>query len=144
MLIATFIFIVVNLNRTRRTSSVDCPGDTISYECSVVSDRSPLFLTWIITFPNNLGLIPITITYNMSSTINSTSTFPMDTSIRFTDMGAVYLVSAISFSNLIDDGLVGTEIQCKREDAEMMTKILQLVTIGKLYIISRNNRSSRI
>ena len=36
----------------------------------------------------------------------------------------------VTESYRVDDGLVGTEIQCKREDAEMMTKILQLVTIG--------------
>ncbi len=46
----------------------NCPGDTLSYNCSVFQNSEDVYLTWTITLPERT---PFTITYNNLSIIDS-------------------------------------------------------------------------
>ncbi len=65
-----FVEATVNLDILERNitrPNIDCPGDTLSYNCSVVMNTDRVDLTWIITLP---GQIPISITYDDTSVLN--------------------------------------------------------------------------
>ena len=55
------------LERNITRPNIDCPGDTLSYNCSVVMNTDRVDLTWIITLP---GQIPISITYDNTSVLD--------------------------------------------------------------------------
>ena len=53
--------------RNRSSAIIDCPGDTISFNCSIQSNSEAVHLSWRVTLP---GLMPTNITYDNSSELN--------------------------------------------------------------------------
>ena len=72
----------VKINPLQRKTEIECPGDTISYNCSIQSNSEALHLTWQVVLPEQSS---INITHyentsiirdlnNLSSFINTTLT----------------------------------------------------------------------
>ncbi len=55
------------LQRVTSRNDIECPGDIISYNCSIQSNSETVHLIWRVTLP---GRIPINITYDSTSTLN--------------------------------------------------------------------------
>ena len=89
---------------------IDCPGDTIIYNCSVLSNSEMVHLTWYVTFP---GLTPINITYGNDSSINISSHLGMNVSATLMRYEAdQYIESVIMFTLLKNVTLNGTLLEC--------------------------------
>ncbi len=63
---------IISLERIVSRDDIECPGDIIPYNCSILSNSETVHLTWRVTLP--AGQIPINITYySMTALDNSTS-----------------------------------------------------------------------
>ena len=85
---------------------IDCPGDTIIYNCSILSNSEMVHLTWHVTFP---GVMPINITYDSTSSINVMDTLDRNTSVILLQYEAdQYIESVITFRLLKNISMNGT------------------------------------
>ena len=90
---------------------MDCPGDTISYICSIASNAYNLRLTWVVIF---LGQPPITITYDADSVRDTVNFLGMNVSSTLTEFRARnYIESVITLTFLSDVSYVNkTMLEC--------------------------------
>ena len=102
---------LVLLERDTSRSDIDCPGDTLSYRCSVVSNSETVQLTWRVTLP---GMMPVNITYDNTSIPNTVDTaFGNNITTTLTNFTAdLYIESTNVFTVLRDVTMNGTEIAC--------------------------------
>ena len=98
-----------------RSLGIDCPGDTISYSCSILSNSETLNLTWRVTFP---GFMPINMTYDSSSNVSSLDYLEMNVSTTLTayNRSSGYIESTITLTVLMD--VNGTELECSISDLD--------------------------
>ena len=97
---------------------VDCPGDTISYRCTIMSDNDTIELTWRVTLP---GMMPINIAYDNILDIPDATDTDLVTGItatltNSTDEG--YIESVIMFTVFGDVELNGTELECIADELD--------------------------
>lgn len=59
---------IVALERNVSRLDIECPGDAIPYNCSILSNSENIYLRWQVTIP---GHTTLNITYDNSSTLNS-------------------------------------------------------------------------
>ena len=107
-----------------RNEDIDCPGDKISYYCSVEIASSDAYIKWVVVLPDNE---PVTITHNSSSPGNI-SDGPNNTisSTRSTFGRNEYLGSMLTIDMLAMDpaALNGTFINCSTEGNFDTTEVL--------------------
>ena len=100
---------------------IDCLGDTILYNCSIVSNAYNLRLTWVVIF---LGQPPITITYDADSVRDTVNLLGMNVSSTLTELRTSdYIESVITLTFLSDVSYVNkTMLECnfagRTKDAE--------------------------
>ena len=75
-----------------RRDDIYCPGDTISYNCSIISNAEATHLNWKVTFP---GLMPISFTYNSSSSLYKIDNLDMNISVTLTDFTTTNLTEYV-------------------------------------------------
>ena len=119
------------MDRDFARDDINCPGDKISYRCSVMSNSETVQLTWLVTLP---GMMPANITYDNTSipnTVNSDLGYNITTTLtNFTvDM---YISSTIVFTMLRDVVLNGTELACISEDLDDDSTVVFVNTSGTL------------
>lgn len=59
---------ITPLERIVSRSDIECPGDRIPYNCSILSNSETIHLTWLVKFP---GQPPMNITYDISSSLRN-------------------------------------------------------------------------
>ena len=75
--IATVSLIPLELIMSR--GDIQCPGDIVPFNCSILSNSETIHLTWLFTVP---GMMPVNIThYNTSSGSNNIMTPYISTSV---------------------------------------------------------------
>ncbi len=102
---------------------VDCPGDIISYVCSIRSNSENLYLTWHVTFP---GLRTINVTFDNNTDLNDVN-LPLNTSISLMNYTLdEYVESTVFF--LVDDAIPvnGTEVECETGNYNRSIAILSI------------------
>ena len=94
-----------------RNTLIDCPGDIISYNCSVLLSDNSAELTWTITLP---GKIPLNITYDDSSLIdNGTDILGMGVSTLLVDYRRnEYIESVVVLTLMKNVTLNGSIVEC--------------------------------
>ena len=111
---------------------IDCPGDTITYNCSVLSNSEMVHLTWHIAFP---GLAPINITYDNSSLINAMDYLGLNVSatlLRY--IPDQYIESVIKFTLLKNVTMNGTLLECSVSPSlDNDTTFVLVNTSGKVH-----------
>ena len=110
------------------SSDIDCPGDTLTYNCSIESNSETLHLTWNITFPEE---IPIDFTFNSTSILFTW--YDWDIGVRAVLTGysdQEYVNSTIIFTLMNNITLNGTELECSITDLGSETAILYTNTSG--------------
>ena len=112
---------------------IDCPGDTITYNCSILSNTETIHLIWRVTFP---GLSPVNITYDSSSTLYNTDNLPMNLSAILTKYrNEECIESLIVLTVLRNVTMNNTKVECIIADLDYETTIVFVNTSGLTIII---------
>ena len=115
-------------------NDINCPGDTISYRCSVVSNSETVQLTWRVTLP---GMMPVNITYDNTSISNTVDTvFGNNITTILTNFTVdTYIESRIVFTVLRDVILNGTMLECLSEHLDdSVTTLTVFINISGMWI----------
>ena len=109
---------------------IDCPGDTVYYNCSILSNSENVHLYWNVTFP---GLMPISIFYDNTSNVNIMDYWSMNISSILLDYRSEeYIESIIVLTVLQNFSMNGTEVICGITDLINESVIVQLDTSSML------------
>ena len=101
-----------------RRDDIYCPGDTVSYNCSIISNTETPHLNWKVTFP---GLMPISFTYNSSSSLYKVDSLDMNISVTLTDftttnlteyVNVEYVESILTLTILKNIAMNKTKLEC--------------------------------
>ena len=71
---------IFQLDGVASRDEIDCPGDILRYNCSIMSNSESIHLTWRVTFP---GQMPINVTY--SNVTNDLTNLNMYTTTSLTE-----------------------------------------------------------
>lgn len=118
------------LQRNVSRQDIDCPGDVISYNCSIVSNSENVHLTWRVTLP---GDMPFNVTYDRFSTINSIGSIDnvlQTTLTRF--ISDTYIESMLEFVLSSNIALNQTKLECLIEELDSSTVIVFVNSSGLL------------
>ena len=125
----------MEINTSR--DDIYCPGDTISYNCSIVSNTETPHLIWSVILP---GLTPINLTYDSTSNPNTISHIDMNISATLTELittattefvNKVYIESIIVITVLKNVTMNGTKLECSILNLDAKSTILFVNTSGK-------------
>lgn len=94
---------------TTSRPSIDCIGDSVTYNCSIQSNREHAFLMWEITNPEQM---PIEIIFDNSSSLSVVMNYDMNISAVLTRyIRDEYVESTITLTLLRPD-MNGTLVNC--------------------------------
>ena len=116
------------LDRNASMEDIDCPGDMISYLCSIESNSEDLQLTWTVTPPS--GCPPFNATFRNSSDpdITNECTGIVVSLTNYTrDVG---LASVLTVTVLRNALMTGTEIECGITNLDNEVETLFINTAG--------------
>ena len=121
------------LPRNVSRSDIECPGDTISYRCTVQSNSEMVQLSWMVTFP---GEETITMLYTNDSEWNVVVYFDM----HFTTVLTEYtidelIVSELELTVLQNVSMNGTVLECTSEDLGSENDTVYVNTSGKYFFV---------
>ncbi len=123
------------IERSTARADIDCPGDVISYNCSILSNIETLYLIWIITFP---GLMPISIVYDNTSLLNTMNELGMNVSSRITAFESdEYIESELEFTVLRDVLQNGAILECILADLDNKTVSISVNISGYFILINK-------
>ena len=124
------------LERNASREDIECPGDTIPYNCSIYSNNETLHLTWRVVLPDGLSL---NLTYDNTTTANvpySLNEFISSTLTQF--QSDEYIESTLSLTVLADTLLNQTKLECIIENL-IDTVYVEVNTSGISNPIESNN-----
>ena len=109
---------------------IDCPGDTIIYNCNILSNSEVIHLIWHITFP---GYMPINITYDGTSSL---ARFDRNITVNLTKYQEdQYIGSEITLTVLKNFTMNGTILECSiAPNLDSDSTIILVNTSGMLYL----------
>ncbi len=127
------ISLLIHERNTARTD-IDCPMDTISYNCSILSNSERVHLRWRVTLP---GSMPVTITYDNTSILNNMDNLAMGVITTLTTYRRdEYIESLIVFTVVRNIVLNGTMIECSISDLDNDVVTLFINSSSKYNIYS--------
>ncbi len=110
-------------------NDIDCLGDIISYSCSILSNTETLHLIWRVTIP---GVLPIVITYNINSSLDTVEYFPENISVVLTSYRRDRSIeSSINFIVLENTPLNETLLECGMTDFSNESVRLLVNSLGE-------------
>ena len=117
------------LEQNEISPDIDCSGDTIIYNCSILSNSESLHLTWSINLP---GLEPFNITYTATSTLRHMGKLDFNISSILTEFRLdEYIESQITLTLLKNVTMNGTELTCSTGPDYVSMMHLLVNTSGK-------------
>ncbi len=114
----------VDVNIVARNSmrtNVDCPGDTIEYNCTVLSNSPTPNLIWRVTVP---GLTTMNITHDNISDPNTIYDLGMNISSFMTNFMNGSIESIIVLTMPRDIPMNGTKLECATENLQSYSETL--------------------
>ena len=117
-----------------RRDDIYCPGDTVSYNCSIISHTEAPQLDWKVTFP---GLMPISFTYNSSSSLYKIDNLDMNISVTLTDfittnlLNEIYMESVLTLTVFKNITMNNTKLECSIADLQSVTVTVFINTSGR-------------
>ena len=128
------------LERNTVRSDIDCPGDTISYNCSILSNSETVHLIWNVEFP---GLMPISIAYDNTSVLNNLDNLAMNINTTLSNyIDNEYIESIIVLTVLRNVIMNRTRLVCGIGDLENTITSVIVNTSGKFLGTSSVETSS--
>ena len=125
---------ITSLQRNISRAEMNCPGDIISYQCSIFTNSEFPSLTWTVTLP---GKMPLMITYNKNHTlhnvnVNSLMNFITSTLVAFTNDTFINSVLEVKLQENISAHQ--TQLQCSMQNLSVADTTVytntQGITIG--------------
>ncbi len=113
-----------------KTVSGDCPGDTISLSCSIMSGSENIQLTWTFTLPG----MQQSRSFNVNTTSPPLSISDIGVAVSANYTRGVGLFSIVTFTVLRDTSLNGTEIECSNGNLSR-TETLFVSTAGIVMLL---------
>ena len=109
--------LTIHDQKTQR-SDINCPGDIISFNCSIESNSETVELTWKITLPDEV-MTPISITYNSNSLLNRRDYLDIHISTTLMKFREDEYIESLIFFNMSENVHInGTELQCSSSDLD--------------------------
>ncbi len=109
-------------------SDIECSGDTIPYNCSILSNSEYVHLIWIVTLPEH---VPMTITFDGSSSLDVVYYLDMNITVTLTNYVAEeYIESIIALTVLSDVVVNGTVLECRSGDLDSRRAIVNVNMSG--------------
>ena len=102
-----------SLQRNVSRNDIECPGDILPYNCSIISNSETVHLIWRVTAP---GLEPINVTYDHTSgkdESHSLNTFINTTLTNF--VADEYIESILYVTVVADLPINQTKLECLME-----------------------------
>ena len=115
-----------SLASTKELEEIDCPGDTLSYNCSIQSNTETLHLTWTVEIPD---LPPIGITYDNTTSVGSESLLDMNITTSLVALREGYIQSDITLV-ILDAYMNGTVLRCSIADLNSDMEKISVNTSG--------------
>ena len=108
------------LEKNSSRPDIDCPGDIISYNCTVESNTEALHLTWTVTF---LDFTTISITYNSTSELNQINNLDMNITSTLISVTDEHLESLLMLTLVKDVDMDGILVECSIRDIFLDTNL---------------------
>ena len=98
--------------------AIDCPGDTVSYNCSIESNTEDLHLLWTIEFPDTFGNT-IEVIYSDDSLLNlgRVDSLDMNVSTTLVEIREGFIQSFITLT-VLNASMNGTIVKCSIADLD--------------------------
>ncbi len=107
---------------------IDCPGDTLSYNCSIQSNSENVHLTWTITLPDNM---PIVITYDSTSILYESNYSDESVTTILTEFRSdEYIESVMTVTLLRNVSVNDSRIECNIADLSSDSILVLVVASG--------------
>ncbi len=120
----------MQLTRTVSRTDIDCPGDTLPFRCSILSNSETIQLTWHIFFPDKM--LPIRFTYDNTSMLNNVAVLALNiTAVLTSYVKDESAESIITLTVLKGVPMNETKIQCSSEELDNITVAVYVNTAGK-------------
>ena len=129
----------MNINPLERISNrndLECPGDTIPYNCTIVSNSEFVHLIWRVTLP---GLVPIKITYvdvQNGSNVSSFNSNIIATSLEQYSQDQ-YISSRLELTIQANFSIDQTQLECSIGNIGNDSVVTEIDSSGKLFQILR-------
>ena len=126
-LIATVSIIFLEKNST--SDMIDCPGDTITYSCSIISNTEDLHLQWSVNFVN---LATSEILYNTTSSLGVILQDDLNPTVSSSliSYGSGYVESILTLT-LTGIDTNGSFVECSIDDLDIDYIIVVTKSSGK-------------
>lgn len=122
------IILLTTLACSFSRTDIDCPGDSITYRCSIQSNSEMVQLMWLVTLP---GQETITMLFVDGSYINITSYIGMNITTILTQYTMDESIeSEITLTLLRNVSMNGTLVECKSEDLGREAETLYVNSSG--------------
>ena len=116
------------LERNVLREDIECPGDTILYNCFVPSNSEIVQLTWRITLP---GIRPFNITYDNIDDLNTVDDLGMNITTNLTSYRRdEYIESVIVLTVLRETFINGTLLECLSEELDSDSEVIIVMQSG--------------
>ena len=124
---------LISLRPNVSSQDIECPGMTIPYRCSVVSNSETVQLTWLASFP---GGEEVTISYVDDSTLTMTQDLGLGiTSVLTQYTRDVFIESEITLT-VLQNSMNGTVLECSTENlAEELVTVYVNISLGEFFVV---------
>ena len=104
------------LERNTAKLDIDCPGDTIIYNCSIHSNSEMVHLVWNIILPD---FMPLTVIYDNTSILNKIDSLDISFLTMVTNYNSGEYIESIIFFNVLGNiTRSGTLLECSISDLD--------------------------
>jgi hypothetical protein len=111
---------------------IECPGDVITYNCSIESNSENVQLTWEITLPDETSF---TITHSNITMPNMDHLGTGITSVLTRYIKDEYIESLLHVTILQNVSMNGTQVVCRSEALDTETDIILINTSGNMIVV---------
>jgi hypothetical protein len=106
----------MEIERNNFREDIECAGDTITYNCSILSNSEDVVLMWFVTIP---GMETLNVTYDKTSVFDIVNYLANNITTIITDfVDGDYIESSIILTVLDSPNMNGTLVECASLDLD--------------------------
>ena len=134
------LVIITELQRITSKENIECPGDSIPYNCSIHSNSETIHLIWRVTLP---GQMPFNITYGHYTNLNSVDSLNYFITTTLTQyISDEYIESTLNMTVVADIPINQTQLECFIGDLGNNSVYVSVNISGKLCMCSYTTANS--